>query len=732
MTIFQLTFYYSSVNLWTWGSGSSGRLGNADITNRSTPVTTFAGGTTWKQVSAGYRHTAAIKTDGTLWTWGLGGSGRLGNAAITDRSTPVTTFAGGTNWKQVSAGGNVTAAIKTDGTLWTWGDGNPGQLGNADITNRSTPVTTFAGGTNWEQVSCVNNHTAAIKTDGTLWTWGNGSTGQLGNTFTVNISTPVTTFAGGTNWKQVSSGGSHTAAIKTDGTLWTWGNAYDGRLGNAVTTGNKSTPVTTFAGGTTWKQVSCGSNHTTAIKTDGTLWTWGNGITRQLGTDDTINRSTPVTTFAGGTNWKQVSCGDFYTAVIKTDGTLWTWGSGSFGQLGRLLGTNVYSTPVTTFAGGTNWADTATGEPEELYTVSGGNSYTLAIKTDGTLWVWGNGSQVRLGTNDQTNRSTPVTTFAGGTNWKQVSSGFRHTAAIKTDGTLWTWGNGITGQLGNTFTVNISTPVTTFAGGTNWKQVSSGDFHTAAIKTDGTLWTWGTGSPLGNSNVFGFIATPITTFAGGTTWKQVSAGGNVTAAIKTDGTLWTWGLGGSGRLGTNDTTNRSTPVTTFAGGTNWKQVSAGYRHTAAIKTDGTLWTWGDGNPGQLGNADITTRSTPVTTFAGGTTWAQVSAGDDHTVAIKTDGTLWTWGNGSTGQLGNTFTVNISTPVTTFAGGTTWAQVSAGGDHTVAIKTDGTLWGFGSALPIGVPIFSSGLPAPISSAYWEEVSAGSSHAAATKK
>ena len=203
--------------LFTWGVGTSGRLGNAVTTgNISTPVTTLSGGTNWKQVSSGLSHTAAIKTDGTLWTWGNGTNGRLGNAVTTNASTPVTTFAGGTNWKQVSAGGSHTAAIKTDGTLWTWGQGASGQLGNAQTTNIPTPITTFAGGTNWKQVSAGDDHTAAIKTDGTLWTWGSGTNGQLGNATITNTSTPVTTFAGGTNWKQVSGGDSHTAAVTYD------------------------------------------------------------------------------------------------------------------------------------------------------------------------------------------------------------------------------------------------------------------------------------------------------------------------------------------------------------------------------------------------------------------------------------------------------------------------------------------------------------------------------------
>ena len=466
--------------------------------------------------------------------------------------------------------------------LWTWGLGTSGQLGNNTATNKFTPITTFAGGTNWKQVSTGNQFTAAIKTDGTLWTWGLGTDGRLGTNNTTNKSTPVTTFAGGTNWKQVSVGSEYTAAIKTDGTLWTWGNGNDGQLGTNTST-NKSTPVTTFAGGTNWKQVSSGDNHIAAIKTDGTLWTWGYGYKGELGGDNTATRkSTPITTFAGGTNWKQVSSGDNYTAAIKTDGTLWTWGYGRFGQLGRFNSGLYRITPVTTFAGGTNWADTLSAEPEDLYTISANNRFCAAIKNDGTLWTWGSGTNGKLGTNTITNKVTPVTTFAGGTNWKQVSGGLFQCAAIKTDGTLWTWGDGTYGQLGTNTITDKSTPVTTFAGGTNWKQVSSGGALCAAIKTDGTLWTWGDGTngQLGDNTVTR-KSTPVTTFAGGTNWKQVSGGGAFCAAIKTDGTLWTWGRGHFGQLGDNTVTNKSTPVTTFAGGTNWKQVSGG-QHIAAV------------------------------------------------------------------------------------------------------------------------------------------------------
>ena len=342
--------------LWTWGSNTNGQIGVNDATQRNTPVTTFSGSINWRLVSGGTASSAATKTDGTLWVWGVNSNGQLGINTTADKSTPVTTFAGGTNWRQVSCGNAHITAVKTDGTLWTWGDNTGAELGinlSGLTTCRTTPVTTFAGGTNWKQVSSGNLHTAALKTDGTLWTWGSNTNGQLGDNTSVTRSTPVTTFTGGANWKQVSCGTNYTSAIKTDGTLWTWGSNNNGQLG-INTTVDKSTPVTTFSGGTNWKQVACGQNYATAIKTDGTLWTWGQNTNGQLGVNDTNTRTTPVTTFVGGINWKQVDCGQNYATAIKTDGTLWTWGQNTNGQLG-VNDTNGRTTPVTTFLGGNNW-----------------------------------------------------------------------------------------------------------------------------------------------------------------------------------------------------------------------------------------------------------------------------------------------------------------------------------------------------------------------------------------
>jgi alpha-tubulin suppressor-like RCC1 family protein len=301
---------YVNGTLFMWGYNSYGQIGdNTNDYNKYTPVKIGAGGIISFKISCGRNHSAAVKTDGTLWAWGQNYYGQLGDDTTDDRSSPVQTITGGYNWKQVACGYAQTAAIKSDGTLWNWG------------VYTYTPEETVAGGTDWKQVSC-GGHIAGVKTDGTLWLWGSNSSGQLGDGTTDDNASPIETITGGNSWTQVSCGGAHSAAIKTDGTLWLWGSNYSGQLGDGTGFGqNKSSPVQTIAGGNNWKQVSCGGRSTAAIKTDGTLWAWGKnpGFGDEAAVGGEVVES-PVQTIAGGNNWKQVECGYGHTAAVQIDG----------------------------------------------------------------------------------------------------------------------------------------------------------------------------------------------------------------------------------------------------------------------------------------------------------------------------------------------------------------------------------------------------------------------------
>ena len=191
--------------LWTWGENGSGGLGNGNAVSRCSPGTVAGNDVKWCQISNGSAHMAAIKSDGTLWTWGYNGSGRLGtNSAILFRCSPGTVAGGGTNWCYIRSALFGNNAIKTDGTLWTWGANFTGSLGDGTVASRSSPGTVAGGGTNWCQVSNGGNNSGqtaiAVKTDGTLWTWGCNSLGQLGDGTTVSRCSPGTVAGGGTNW----------------------------------------------------------------------------------------------------------------------------------------------------------------------------------------------------------------------------------------------------------------------------------------------------------------------------------------------------------------------------------------------------------------------------------------------------------------------------------------------------------------------------------------------------
>jgi alpha-tubulin suppressor-like RCC1 family protein len=353
-----------------------------------------------------------------------------------------------------------------------------------------------------------------------LWVWGRNGLGALGDGTNIARSSPVQTVGGGTNWIMAKSPGGLSVGIKTDGTLWTWGQAeLYGALGQNSQI-NRSSPVQTVAGGINWKQASCSFFNVGAIKTDGTLWIWGENGAGALGTNNLTHRSSPVQTVAGGTNWKEISISSTdsarsHIAAIKIDGTLWVWGNNSTGRLGD--GTISHrSSPVQTIAGGTNWKQVATGD---------GGALMVAIKTDGTLWNWGNNGNGALGDGTNIDRSSPVQTIAGGNNWKQASAGSNHAAAIKTDGTLWLWGRGDTGRLGDNTIITRSSPIQTISGGSNWKMVSCGESCVGAIKTDGTLWVWGENDvygKLGIGSINDDKSSPVQTIAGGTNWKFIS------------------------------------------------------------------------------------------------------------------------------------------------------------------------------------------------------------------
>ena len=343
-------------------------------------------------VAAGYRHTVALHSDGTVWAWGNNSRGQLGDGTATNRSAPVQ-VQGLNNVIAISAGIDYTIALSNDGTVWAWGR----QLGDGVTLNIRIPAQ-VQGLANVIAISAGSSHVIALSDDGTVWTWGNNTHGQLGDGTTTVRRIPAQV-QGLNNVAAISVATNHTIALSNDGTMWTWGNNSDGQLGDGTTTNryapvqaqNINNVVAISAGGDT----SSNSNHTIAVRNDGTVWTWGRNLFGQLGDGTRTNRSTPVKV-QNLENIITISTGFAHTVAVRNDGTVWTWGRNDIhGQLGDGTTTN-RSAPV------------QVQNINNVVAISAGTNHTIAVGNDGNVWAWGDNRDGKLGDGTTTDRHTPV------------------------------------------------------------------------------------------------------------------------------------------------------------------------------------------------------------------------------------------------------------------------------------------------------------------------------------
>ena len=408
--------------------------------------------------------------------------------------------------------------------------------------------------------------------------------------------------------------------------------------------------------GSTWITASTSTSHTFTGLTNGTEYTFKVRAVNSEG------------------NGAEASAAATPTAPAPTQpGQLYTWGNNVHGQLGDgTIGiAQNKSTP------------THIGTAEDWTTVSAGDQHTVALKSDGSLWTWGDNNEGRLGDGTSEFRKDSPVRIGSDNDWAAVEAGDNHTVALKTDGSLWAWGGNNIGQLGDDTTENRNVP-TLIDDGSTWIAVSAGFHHTVALKADGSLWAWGDNSKgqLGDGGtVYKTVPTQISTEE----WAAVSAGTKFTVALKADGSLWTWGWNDVGQLGDGTIVNKNVP--TQVGSDTWLAAAAGDNHVVAIKADGSLWAWGGNEYGELGNgssdgvSDPTPHSVPAQ-IGTATDWIFVSTSDAHNAAFKTDGSLWLWGLNGSGQLGDNSIVSKLTPQRLDGAGT-WLAIACGGSHTVA-------------------------------------------------
>jgi alpha-tubulin suppressor-like RCC1 family protein len=341
----------------------------------------------WKSIDADNSCAFAIKSDGTLWGWGEPTHLGLDSFNISSCQLVPKQIGRSNNWRIISFGKVRSLAIKTDGSLWSWGEYINGP-------NTYVPVPTRIGtANNWQSVAAGTLHSVAIKTDGTLWVWGqNDARLGLGNDSGPFVLNP-TQIGSANNWKSISVRGCSNMAIKTDGTLWAWGCENDyGQLGDGTYfTRNIPTQVGTA---TNWQTVEPSLYHTLGVKTDGTLWAWGTYLSLGIydGTYASKNSPTQVGT---ANNWQSISANSSHSVAIKKDGTLWAWGYNTYGQLGN--NTNIDKYVPTQIGVANNWLSAKAGD-----------NYTIALKNDGTLSTWGSNDLCQLGDSTKSNKNVPV------------------------------------------------------------------------------------------------------------------------------------------------------------------------------------------------------------------------------------------------------------------------------------------------------------------------------------
>ena len=354
-----------------------------------------------KQIACGYAHTFILKNDGSVWACGRNEFGQLG---LGNTTTYINTFTQITtninnDIKQIACCSNQTFILKNDGSVYACGYNASGQLGLGDTTDRTTftQITTNINN-DVKQITCGGSHTFILKNDDSLWSCGRNNTGQLGlgDTTQRTTFTQVTTNVNN-DVKQVACGSNHTFILKTDSGLWSCGLNGNGQLGTGVDdTNNRNTftPVT-YNINNDVKQIACGSNYTFILKTDSSLWSCGRNNYGQLSLGDTTDRTT-FTQVNIHIDIKQIACGQCHTFILENDGSVWSCGLNEYGQLGTPVVTN-YNNVFNQVTTNTN---------NDVKQVACGDTYTFILKTDGSVWSCGYNEFGQLGLNDTNNRTT--------------------------------------------------------------------------------------------------------------------------------------------------------------------------------------------------------------------------------------------------------------------------------------------------------------------------------------
>ncbi|MEN6463101.1 MAG: CFI-box-CTERM domain-containing protein [Syntrophomonas sp.] len=669
-----------------------------------------------KSAAGGDDHTLVVKEDGSVWSWGDNYMGELGNYSDQPheyRTTPSRVYGWYDGYyntspvKMVSAGRHASMALKSDGTVWAWGDNYFNLLGIDESEYDYSSIVTFArrvrGLYGITEIAAGNEYQIALDYYGSVYTWGSNWDGELGTGAEWHEESCYPTEVSGLqNIIAVSAGYRHALALQSDGSVWAWGSNTYGEIGDGTSglSNDRFSPVQVI-GLPKIIAIAAGECHSLALAENGQVYAWGSNGSGQLGNGDKNNSSTPVL-IQGLDNVKTIAAGGFFSMAVKNDGTVWCWGDNGSGQLGN---GGITDCRIPVVASGLS----------NISSISAGRSYAMAIREDGTLWMWGADYCGQLGNGDSKNRPQSgevngqsqvesisgnpcsfVTTKLDDSVWhwgdcdsnpyqlevpagvKSIIDDYSFTVILKDDGSVWTKGDNSSGQLGVETSISKSDVFLQVAIQDVKKIVADTD-SVLALKNDGTLWSWG-GSYAKHDGVYGYAPTQVTSIDGvadiadlsqvikydGTVWhlydvpEQEEGLSDVKAfdgelCLKNDGSVWTSGDNRYGELGIGSgTPSYSQEWVQVPGLNDIKAIVAGSYHNMALGSDGKVWTWGYNGDGQIGNGEASMWDycySPVQ-VEGLPEISAIAASQYSSAALSSNGQVYTWGGNCFGELGD--------------------------------------------------------------------------------
>ncbi len=626
-----------------------------------------------KFIAGGSEFSASIGVDGSVWTWGDNYAGQLGDGSKISRSIPAK-VKGLSGFKAVACGANHTLALKEDGTVWAWGHNLCKQIGNGTKNGTQSSPVKVTGLNNIKAIAGGYNHSVALKSDGTVWTWGRGCEGQLGretsDVYTANPGVIKSLY----NVTAIATLGDYTAALKRDGTVWVCGQVD----------GDRSYTTTQAEGLQDIIAISAMANNVAALKSDGTVYLWkftayGGELTKIEGLEDI----------------KSISGGQYQLTALKKDGSLWTIGE-TYSVSGVLIGADPDFVNVTRI-----------NNIDNVKTMASGYNHTIILKNDGTVWGIGNNRAGQLGNGIIAYSSKP-SSIPGLNKIKDIKVSACQSMALNDKGVVFVWGENVSKFFASVEYEYISTPKEV-PDITHVKALACNSGTYAVLKEDGTICGWGVNTDnikkmdglnkvIAIDGGYNFSGQYIALKSDGTVWewllngnvnrpykvnslsnvKAISKGTYHSLALKKDGTVWSW----RNTDYDNESQIDSKGPLKINGLSNVVAVSAGERTSLALKKDGSVWIWETDNKGNLARKPQKINGL-----------SDVIAISGDSTALKKDGTVWTWVNNQYVKLSNGTFINKITPAKVL-GLKNIVRLSSSQLHTLALDKNGTVWAWG--------------------------------------